>query len=149
MKSAAKISAMVVLVAAALVAGYYWSFSLASVRSSGPGHFTLHVAGLRFDYNEVTGCRFSQFYGPILEHRFEQSQEIKLDATFSQLRDPESSASFKREGQDGISLHYGTEHEGIVRSLRRGDPVAIAYKLRPLPENPFAYCYQIIRISKR
>ena len=149
MKSVAKISAMVVLVAAALVAGYYWSFSLASVRSSGPGHFTLHVAGLRFDYNEVTGRRFSQFYGPILQHHFERSEEVRLDVTFSHLRDPESSASFKREGQDGIRLFYGKEHEGIVRSLRRGDPVAVAYKRKPLPENPFVYGYQIIRISKR
>lgn len=149
MKSAAKISAMIVLVVAALAAGYYWSFSRATVRSPRPGHFTLHVAGLSFDYNEACGRRFSSFYRPLLQHRFERSEERKLDATFSHLRDTESSASFKREGQDGIRLFYGKDHEGIMRSLRRGDPVAVAYKLKPLPENPFAYDYHIVRISRR
>jgi hypothetical protein len=149
MKSAVKISTMIVLAAAALAAGYYLSFQLATVRSSGPGHFTLHVAGLSFDYNKVTGRRFSSFYGPLLERRFEQEPEIRLDATFSQLRDAERAVSFKREGRDGIRIRYGAEHEGIVRSLRRGDPVAVAYKLRPLPENPFASYYQMVSISRR
>lgn len=141
---------MTVLVAAGLLVGYYWSFQLATVRSSGSGHFTLHVAGLSFDYSKVTGRRFSSFYGPLLERRFEQEPEIRVDARFSQLHDAERAVSFKREGLDGIRIRYGPEHEGIVRTLRRGDAVTVTYKLKRLPENPFGgYYYQMIRISKR
>jgi len=149
MKGGVKISAVIVLVAALLAVGYYWSFRFATVRSSRSGPTTLHVAGLSFDCNEVTGRRFSHFFGPLLEHRFQQSQEIKLDATFSQLRDTTRDVSFKRDGQDGILIRYGPEHEKALRNLRRGDPVTVFYKLKAVPENPFVSCYQMIRISRR
>jgi len=150
MKLAVKISALVVLVTAALAVGYYWSFRLATVRSSGSGHLTLQVAGLSFDYTEVVGRRFSSFYGPLLERRFEQEPEVRLDATFSQLRDAQHAVSFKREGQDGIRIRYGPEHERTLRNLRRGDPVTVTYKRKPFPENPFGGCYyQMVRIARR
>jgi hypothetical protein len=129
----------------ALTAVYWLAFKSASVGVPPGGAATLQILGLRIPYDSTTGSIFYRLFQPL--YRLEdQRMSIKRFSGRIERFDDGGELTIS-SGTMSMLFHFDPANPGAFGSAAPGDEVTVAYKARPVPDNPFVYQYDAITIS--